>query len=72
MWSEETPTLTAHDFTSVHDYVVHVDCSTCVTLCYAGSQMEKFDQEVISSSLPLEDPDLNVRESTSLVLWLLV
>ena len=40
--------------------------SLCVTLCY-GITSGPFDQEVISSSLTLEDPDLKVRESSSFV-----
>ena len=45
--------LTAHGFTSVHDYVVHVDLisgSPCVTLCYGGSQA---DHLIKKSSAPL-------------------
>ena len=38
--------------------------SHCVTLCYACRITNgPFDQEVISSSLTLEDPDLKVKES---------
>ena len=40
--------------------------SHCVTLCYAGSQMDHLIKKS-SAPLTLEDPDLKVRESTSLV-----
>ena len=45
----------------------------CVTLCCLHHSVlcriknGPFDQEVICSSLTLEDPDLKVRESSSLV-----
>ena len=53
------------------DKLLSSELSVCYTvLCRITSG--PFDQEVISSSLTLEDPDLKVRESTSLVLWLLV
>ena len=48
------------------DKLLSSELSVCYTvLCRITSG--PFDQEVISSSLTLEDPDLKVRESTSLV-----
>ena len=57
---------TDHYTTLVHPVLLCVILCHCYTvLCRITSG--PFDQEVISSSLTLEDPDLKVRESTSLV-----
>ena len=54
----------------VHPVLLCVMLLHCVMLCYTvlfRITSGPFDQEVISSSLTLEYPDLKVRESTSLV-----
>ena len=67
--------LTAHDFEMIILYYVIlcyiVDKLFYSSLCYTvlcRITNGPFDQEVINSSLTLEDPDLKVRESTSLAL----